>query len=75
MRIRKARSAPEGAPDWVVTFGDMMSLLLCFFVLLLDPLHRIAIDQHRSTARDVLASRQKTCFATGSVGIKIGRLA
>ena len=34
MRVRKARSAPEGAPDWVVTFGDMMSLLLCFFVLL-----------------------------------------
>jgi chemotaxis protein MotB len=23
-----------GAPDWVVTFGDMMTLLLCFFVLL-----------------------------------------
>lgn len=26
----------QGAPDWVVTFGDMMSLLLCFFVLLLS---------------------------------------
>ncbi|CAM2067085.1 OmpA family protein [Sulfidibacter corallicola] len=25
-----------GAPRWVVTFGDMMSLLLCFFVLLLS---------------------------------------
>lgn len=25
---------PAGAPDWVVTFGDMMSLLLTFFVLL-----------------------------------------
>lgn len=25
-----------GAPDWVVTFGDLMSLLLCFFVLLLS---------------------------------------
>ncbi len=25
-----------GAPLWVVTFGDMMSLLLCFFVLLLS---------------------------------------
>jgi chemotaxis protein MotB len=25
-----------GAPEWVVTFGDMMSLLLCFFVLLLS---------------------------------------
>lgn len=25
-----------GAPDWVVTFGDLMSLLLCFFVLMLS---------------------------------------
>lgn len=28
--------AEEGAPEWVVTFGDMMSLLLCFFILLLS---------------------------------------
>ena len=26
----------DGAPLWVVTFGDLMSLLLCFFVLLLS---------------------------------------
>ena len=26
----------EGAPAWVVTFGDLMSLLLCFFVLMLS---------------------------------------
>ena len=26
----------RGAPEWVVTFGDMMALLLCFFVLLLS---------------------------------------
>ena len=26
----------EGAPLWVVTFGDLMSLLMCFFVLLLS---------------------------------------
>ena len=26
----------EGAPDWIVTFGDLMSLLLCFFVLMLS---------------------------------------
>jgi chemotaxis protein MotB len=26
----------EGAPGWVVTFGDMMSLLLTFFILLLS---------------------------------------
>lgn len=27
-------SCPAGVPEWVVTFGDMMSLLLCFFILL-----------------------------------------
>ena len=26
----------EGAPAWVVTFGDLMSLLLCFFILMLS---------------------------------------
>lgn len=26
----------KGAPKWIVTFGDMMSLLLCFFILLLS---------------------------------------
>ena len=27
---------PECMPEWLATFGDMMSLLLCFFVLLLS---------------------------------------
>jgi len=30
----KKPAAASGAPEWVVTYGDMMSLLLCFFVLL-----------------------------------------
>lgn len=29
-------SAAPGAPAWMVTFADLMSLLLCFFVLLLS---------------------------------------
>lgn len=32
----KQEIVEEGAPEWVVTFGDLMSLLLCFFVLLLS---------------------------------------
>jgi chemotaxis protein MotB len=28
--------AEEGVPAWMATFGDLMSLLLCFFVLLLS---------------------------------------
>ena len=31
-----AEVVEEGAPLWIVTFGDLMSLLLCFFVLLLS---------------------------------------
>ena len=31
---KKKHKCPEGVPEWVVTFGDMMSLLLAFFVLL-----------------------------------------
>jgi chemotaxis protein MotB len=29
-----AEDPPPGVPDWVLSFGDMMSLLLCFFILL-----------------------------------------
>ncbi len=31
---RRARRNGRGIPGWVVTFGDMMALLLCFFILL-----------------------------------------
>ena len=31
---RKHVCPPQGAPSWMVTFGDLMSLLLVFFVLL-----------------------------------------
>jgi chemotaxis protein MotB len=32
----KPKQADEGAPAWVMTFADLMSLLMCFFVLLLS---------------------------------------
>ena len=34
MAIKKKKSDGHSVPEWVVTFGDMMSLLLCFFILL-----------------------------------------
>lgn len=33
---RKKEEASRGAPEWVVTFGDMMSLLLVFFISLVS---------------------------------------
>lgn len=35
MPIQAKPEEPQGAPQWVVTFGDMISLLVTFFVLLL----------------------------------------
>ncbi|MGC9328817.1 MAG: flagellar motor protein MotB, partial [Candidatus Hinthialibacter sp.] len=32
--MAKKEEKPSGAPEWLCTFSDMMSLLLCFFVLL-----------------------------------------
>ena len=31
---RKEEPKLEGAPEWMVTYGDMMTLLLCFFVII-----------------------------------------
>lgn len=33
-RQKKEDAPPKGAPGWMATFGDLMNLLLCFFVLL-----------------------------------------
>lgn len=33
---KKCPDCPPGVPRWIVTFGDMMSLLLVFFILLLS---------------------------------------
>ena len=34
MAKRREEEPKKGAPEWQCTFGDLMNLLLCFFVLL-----------------------------------------
>lgn len=34
MAKRKEDSPPPGSPAWMATFGDLMNLLLCFFVMM-----------------------------------------
>lgn len=33
-RRRRKKCPPEGAPDWMLTYGDMVTLLLTFFVMM-----------------------------------------
>ena len=36
MAKKGCKCPPEGAPSWMLTYGDMMTLLLCFFVLIVS---------------------------------------
>ncbi len=55
---------PPGVPEWVVTYGDMMSLLLTFFIMLVS-LSEIVNDQKY---RSVLESIQNyTGYRTGPI--------
>ncbi|MCA9116319.1 MAG: OmpA family protein [Planctomycetaceae bacterium] len=47
--------APPGVPEWVVTYGDMMSLLLTFFIMLVS----LSEVKAESRYRAVLDSLQK----------------
>jgi chemotaxis protein MotB len=44
---------PEGAPEWLVTYGDMMTLLLCFFVILVSLSEIKKEDQYRAVVEAV----------------------
>jgi len=52
--VQSQEVVEEGAPDWVVTFGDMMSLLMCFFVLLLS-----FSEMDRAKYKEVAGSLEK----------------
>jgi chemotaxis protein MotB len=49
----KCKCPPAGAPDWVLTYGDMMSLLLCFFILLAALSELKKEDEFRAVAEEV----------------------
>jgi chemotaxis protein MotB len=34
--MARKKSASGGVPEWLVTFADLMSILVCFFVLIIS---------------------------------------
>ena len=50
---KKCKCPPEGAPDWVMTYGDMMSLLLCFFIILVSLSEIKKEDHYRAIVEEI----------------------
>ena len=67
---RKKKPPPSGAPEWMVTFGDMMSLLLCFFVIIVS-MSELKQDQR---FQRVMESIKRTFGFKTSIGMAPGPL-
>jgi len=50
---RKKKCPPAGAPEWVMTYGDLMSLLLTFFILLVAMSEIKKEDQFKAVVEEV----------------------
>ena len=64
MAKRKQQKVESGAPRWVVTYGDMMSLLLCFFVMLVA----MSEIKEEDKFKDVVQSMQEAFGFVGGMG-------
>ncbi|HKM35828.1 MAG TPA: flagellar motor protein MotB [Lachnospiraceae bacterium] len=71
MAKRKADTPPPGAPAWMATFGDLMNLLLCFYVLLFSMSN---INQERLSAVAESFSSTFSIFNGGATSIGDGLL-
>lgn len=67
------KSVEEGAPAWMVTFGDLMSLLLCFFVLLLSfsEMDKTRYEKVMGSMSDAFGIQRKKKVMDTPMGIKI----
>ena len=54
-------SGPAGSPAWMATFADLMSLLMCFFVIILSfsELDVIKYKQIAESMKDAFGVQQK----------------
>ncbi|MFI4917243.1 MAG: flagellar motor protein MotB [Phycisphaerales bacterium JB060] len=64
MAKKRKKPPPQGVPEWVVTYGDLMSLLLCFFILLAA---FSELKQERDY-QDVVRSIQEAFGYQGGIG-------
>ena len=67
-KCKKAQDCPEGLPDWLMTFADLMSLLVCFFVLI------ISFSIQDKEKLQVVAGSMRDAFGVKKVARKAGMI-
>lgn len=70
-RKKKEQEAPAGAPAWMTTFGDLMNLLLCFFVLLFS---MSSLDAQKFESIVASLSSSFSIMSGGDAGVGEGTL-
>jgi chemotaxis protein MotB len=70
VRKRRKERKDEGTPDWMLTYGDMTTLLLTFFVMMFTTAE---IDGHE--LRMILAAFQGLGVMEGGTTLQAGKLA
>ena len=67
-KCKKAQDCPEGLPDWLMTFADLMSLLVCFFVLI------ISFSIQDKEKMQVVAGSMRDAFGVKKIAKKAGMI-
>ncbi len=67
---KKPKRKDEGAPDWLLTYGDMTTLLLTFFILMFT-----TAEINGSELRLILAAFQGLGSLRGGNTLQVGKLA
>ncbi len=64
---------PEGAPLWLATFADLMSLLMCFFVLLLSfaTMDKIRFKKMADSMKDAFGVQREVPAYEPPMGVSI----
>ena len=65
---RKAKAAGSKVPDWLVTFADLMSILVCFFVLI------ISFSIQDKEKLQIVAGSMREAFGVKYVSRKAGMI-
>lgn len=68
MARRRQKQQPSGAPMWVVSYGDMMSLLLTFFIMLASMAN---FDEVHDKFMEAIQSIREALGMTGQVGRRV----